>query len=474
MDTKKNSGTTVAADRALNDELYGAWTEHHRPIYAKTACLVGIAVMALLIPIDFANFGPVQAMAYVPYRAAFLVYLLVNLALLHSAKNGLRKNVFQSKRLMNLMFFTPPLICNILYGYFLLTVPETHHTPVILGNLMVAFFSSFLLHCFWKEQYLLNGLSVLTLLGLAVAFPSFQSDAIQLSICHLSSFVVLHFFRRKFFSAMAERYRSLRALVPSVVAKRMTVTNGDISTDAAFKPRERYAAFLSSDWRNYQDLATKTSAEVVSKLFETYYDVVFAALEKAVPSGTYYADWTADELSIIFYSDTDDKDQVLRDAATFANTLATTIPAIVEKECGIPLIFDIGLACGFGILGLQGPKQRKKTTITAEFAGTAKRLETEAKEIRTAAIEKNASPIVMMDDSIRIAATRLGLLATENGAQVVARTKNISGQTFFKWQMPSKPAAKALHLVQTLREPAAEATAFSDNEPDQWNGAAAS
>jgi hypothetical protein len=436
---------------AIKDELYAAWTKHHRPIYTRTACLVGIAVMAILISIDFANFGTEQALNYVFYRSAFMIYLLANLAMIYRDKLSFVKSKRNDGVLMPILLFTPPFICNLLYIYFLLTVPIAHHAPVILGNLMVIFFSGFLLHCFWKEQLTLHALSILTLLVVGAIFPLFRSDAIQLIICHISSFVVLHFFRKKFFNDMLERYVSMRAMMPAVVAKRMTVIDADISTDEAFRPRKRYAAFLSSDWRNYQELATKTSAENVSKLFETYYDIVFAELEKTVPSGTYYADWTADELSIIFYSDEDDSSKVLRDATAFAWSLATTIPAMVHRECGIPLVFDIGVASGFGILGLQGPRQRKKTTITADFAGTAKRLETEAKELRSVANDKNSNPIIIMDEATRGVASQFGLFTEKYGSKVIAKTKNISGQTFFKWQMPQAAFAKVIPIAQAAK-----------------------
>ena len=50
-------------------------------------------------------------------------------------------------------------------------------------------------------------------------------------------------------------------------------------------------------------------------------------------------------------------------------------------------MYDIGISAGVGLLGLQGPEKLKKTTITGESAGTAKRLETEAKKILNRAIE---------------------------------------------------------------------------------------
>ena len=43
----------------------------------------------------------------------------------------------------------------------------------------------------------------------------------------------------------------------------------------------------------------------LSDLIEKFYDIIFDKLEEYVPDGQYYADWTADELFIVFYDDED-------------------------------------------------------------------------------------------------------------------------------------------------------------------------
>ena len=120
-----------------------------------------------------------------------------------------------------------------------------------------------------------------------------------------------------------------------------------------------------------------------------FYDIIFDKLEEYVPDGQYYADWTADELFVVFYDDNDNKRHTIEKSLKFANSLATDIYMKIYAELNIDLKYDIGICSGPGYLGLQGPKKFKKTTITGQAAGIAKRLENQAKSIRKKNVTSN-------------------------------------------------------------------------------------
>ena len=433
MNNSSTVGQTAGrTEREFMLGLYAGWLRNHNHHYIQISFVSGVLSMACMMVVDFLNFGPEQALVYLPLRAALIVYLcVIRLPLLLLKHTKSRAASWYRTAVLVLQ----PLGVVVAYQYFLMSVPSEYHFTVFVGNLMVIFFASFLIHLFWVEHYVLNILSLVVLAAIAWRSPSFRNDALQLSICHFASVIVLALFRRRFVSGLIEKYNTLRAIAPIAVARKMAIARGGIDTEEEFKPKTRYAAFLSSDWRNYQAIASTHSAEVVASLFEAYYNIVFTTLERIVPDGTYYADWVADELSIVFYSETDNHEQVLQNAMRFAHALCTFVPSAVAAECSMQLKYDIGLACGYGVLGLQGPNQRKKTTITAEFAGTAKRLETEAKDLRALSNSPNQGPILLVDHNLHAYAS--AKLRDEFGSQfapVVARTKNIMGQTFYRWQ----------------------------------------
>ena len=48
-------------------------------------------------------------------------------------------------------------------------------------------------------------------------------------------------------------------------------------------------------------------------MLEKFYEIVYSELNKLDLNGQYYADWTADELFIIFYGDESEKDKIIKD-----------------------------------------------------------------------------------------------------------------------------------------------------------------
>ena len=149
---------------------------------------------------------------------------------------------------------------------------------------------------------------------------------------------------------------------------------------------------------------------------------------------------------IIFYGDSDEeRATVIKEALAFAQVLASEIPDKVQAEMGLVLKFDIGIAAGIGYLGLQGPRERRKTTIAGEVPGTAKRLETEGKELRPLGFD-NEYPNVVMDEEVSVAAATL----LDRGWQSTfpAAAKNIAGRRVTLWRCTGVAQHTLLRLAR--------------------------
>ena len=123
-----------------------------------------------------------------------------------------------------------------------------------------------------------------------------------------------------------------------------------------------------------------------------------------------------------------DKD-LIEKALEFAHIYSTEVFKRIESTLGMKLMYDIGMSSGIGLLGLQGPEKLKKTTITGESAGTAKRLETEAKRLR----ENNAYnfPILIIDRDLYRYAKEMKIF-TQSFEEIIATTKDIKDGKFYK------------------------------------------
>lgn len=285
---------------------------------------------------------------------------------------------------------------------------------------------------FWREQYVIHLFAVLPLLIIPFLRQDILYDCLYLILFHFLMFSLAFFLRKRFILAMFERFYHTSSLVPKNIARHIAISDTDLDLDNVFVPQERYTVCLCSDWRNYQQLAKEHKPEYIEKLFENFYDIVFDELDKIIPKGNYFADWTADELFIIFFSDDENEQEVLSNSLRFANSLSTKVFEKVNSELESKLIYDIGIASGKGLLGLQGPKKLKKTTITGESAGTAKRLETEAKFIRTdREMPDLQNPLILMDTSLYKFSKTCHWISQTNIERIKAKSKNIKDQTFY-------------------------------------------
>ncbi len=230
---------------------------------------------------------------------------------------------------------------------------------------------------------------------------------------------------------MYEKYCNMASLVPRNVAMHIAMTEGVIELEKIFKPTNRFTVCLSSDWRDFQQLASTEEPEYIENIFQKFYNEVFEELDRLFPEGNYYADWTADELFIIFFTDdNNDNDLLMKNAMEFSYIYATDVFKRINTAIDTKLLYDIGMSAGIGLLGLQGPEKLKKTTITGENAGTAKRLETEAKNIRNT--KDSEFPILIIDSILYDIAKTMNIFK-DSFSEIIAKTKDIKDNKFHIW-----------------------------------------
>ena len=166
------------------------------------------------------------------------------------------------------------------------------------------------------------------------------------------------------------------------------------------------------------------------EIYKEYYNEVFVHLDNVFPEGNYYADWTADELFIIFFSNDDNDDRLMKSSLEFAHKYATDVFNSINAKLEIDLQYDIGMSSGIGLLGLQGPEKLKKTTITGESAGKAKRLESEAKNSREG--DDIKTPILLIDEMLYNQANEMSIFK-EGFIDIKGTVKDIKDEIVYKW-----------------------------------------
>jgi len=420
--------------------LYHLWVEVHRPLYAKYYGLVAMLLVAVMIPFDFLFFGADGAIYAAGHLAMFPCFAIALAAL--AILRRLRPEALRSGLAISLITAAPGVILTLGYACFLMIAKPEQRFTVLIGNIIVAFCITLFCTRFWREQYCLTIAAVVTTALIAAFFPAITREAMLVAIAYLCSFTLAFVMRREFVGSMYERYLNLSSLVPKRVAMALVMAEENLADTTLFAARERFTVCLCADWRGFQAMTRGENAAAISGWFERYYDIVFRELEDAAPGGGYYADWVADELFVVFYDDNDDQAAVLRHALAFLQAMRERVPTTTRQALGQDIRFDIGIAAGSGILGLQGPPQRKKTTITAEVAGIAKRLEQEAKAVRAVVDPLDPRPVVLMDAAVAAALAAAGLTIDIHDIQPHATTSaDLRNVQVYVW-LPTRPTGK--------------------------------
>jgi hypothetical protein len=411
--------------------LYDDWQNWNASQQVKLVTFAGIAASLSLVGFDYLLFE--DGSVYLPFRLGGAAILFLNFIPLTSSWPS-RLKVPSSRWLL-----PPVLFFSWCYSYFLYQAPEQDRLIVLIGSFMVSLFCHLLIHLYWREHHLLTVLSLSVSLGLSVLDPKGSAYYVLIGIFQYFMGFFMSIVRREFVGALYSRYLHMTRLLPKKIAKVATISPRKDTLDKVFKPRMRFTACLCSDWRGYQKLAATQPPEVISGLFDRYYTLAFQELDRQIPSGDYLATWTADELFVIFYSEKDDPNEVLNNALQFALAVAGPLYQQALKELPLPIHLDVGLACGNGLLGLQGPSMLRKTTLSAEAAGIAKRLETEAKEQRSHIPDQENGgparwPTLLMDRRLAEFAVLQGIVERGAFRLLSPTTKDLRDPTYYMWR----------------------------------------
>jgi hypothetical protein len=307
-----------------------------------------------------------------------------------------------------------------------------YYLILLLATFFVIIISNLFIYKFFREQCALIIISIVCLFISSIYNPIISQDIIKLIIFHIISFAVCSYYRYEFILSINSKYEYLSSLLPNKFAKSLSISDKKLDINDLFPTKEYYAVCLCSDWRDYQKITSTQKRNKVEKMLEEFYTIIYLELEKSNLDGQYYADWTADELFIIFYGSDSEKDMVRSEALKFAHSLATSIYMEITANVNKDIKYDIGLASGNGLIGLQGPPNFKKTSITGKVAGNSKRFETEAKELR----KKHSTskfPIIVMDKELTISAQNISIYKNLKSNKINGSVKDIKNYDLSAW-----------------------------------------
>ena len=397
----------------------------------KYFTILALAITSLLIPFDYILYE--SPSTYSTARVMLMIIYILQLIIIFKFSSKPEKYSFSTGILL------PSLTYNIAYTYFLSASnpSDNYYMTLLLANFVMILVSNLFLYKFYKEQYALTLISILCLCALSLVKPSLSNDLIKLIFFHLLSFLICVYYRYQFITALSNKYNYLSSLLPNKFAKLMSVSDKSLDIEKLFPTKEYYSVCLCSDWRNYQQISTSKEHKEIQRMVETFYNVIYDELEASQLAGQYYADWTADELFIIFYDEIGNESHVNEEALKFAHALSTKlyleISSIVDKD----LKYDIGLSSGIGLIGLQGPANYKKTSIAGEVAGNSKRFETQAKSIRSTKADQ-LFPIIVMDKDLSDSASYMKLYNNLISSEMKGDVKDIVGKELTYWHLDIK------------------------------------
>jgi len=410
-----------------NNKLYNDWIDNNAVYYMRYYTILALAITSLLIPFDFLLYD--NPITYAYSRVILIIIYIIQITIIFKFFKNDRNILF------NPIILIPPLSYNLMYSYFLLNADtnQSYYLILLLATFFVIMISNIFIYRFYKEQYALVLLSISTLFLVSIYKPEISSDIVKLIIFHIISFGICIYYRYEFTTSLVNKYEHLSSLLPHKFAKLLSVSDENLEIDKIFPTKEYFAVCLCADWRNYQKLTNANTKDQIGEMIEKFYTIIYKELGKLNISGQYYADWTADELFIIFYGEEEDKNIVKSEALNFCHSLATTLYMEISTKINKNILYDIGLSSGYGLIGLQGPSNFKKTTITGDVAGNSKRYETQAKKIRNKN-NKDSFPIIVMDEELSQIASKLEKFTNNmNSTKIKGTEKDIIDFNLISW-----------------------------------------
>lgn len=176
-------------------------------------------------------------------------------------------------------------------------------------------------------------------------------------------------------------FRAQSICTPKQVLMHAVETQRSVSE--VFGPEDRTCVCICSDWRDYQTFANRTEGRRVAEILSAYYTRQQRLLEQAFPEGNYFLDWIADELfAVAFVTGRSDERALAQGALAFARRSLAERAKFAAIH-GAPSGVDIGIALGVATVGMLGPDGNKKATALGAVAGTARRLQSVGKSLRS-------------------------------------------------------------------------------------------
>jgi len=153
--------------------------------------------MAILLPFDFLLFEDGAYFARI--RVAAIIIFTINIALFNYFENKRDTPVY---RKIDIFFLLPPFAFCMIYLFFMIHVNVQEFNIVLVATYLVIFFTTFLIHQYWVEQYILNMSTLIGLLFVMEVRPYYETNIILAIIVLICSAIVAGFFRREFVGNM--------------------------------------------------------------------------------------------------------------------------------------------------------------------------------------------------------------------------------------------------------------------------------
>ncbi len=428
-------------------DILREWNIFQLRVQFKTLTLLAIASFLLMIPIDFLTLSTDIAKSFAPLRLLLACLLLLTVALT-GIMSQLGGNLDKYLPLFVVMAASIPTV-----GFPLFYL--TPYAGELVEGITIGALTTMLIAHFFLAKFnrVYRGWYLILLGSLLVYRFSLQVDVAPLLASHLIAILFGEYLGRSTRKQVGKRYESLKRIVPLSIARRLVVSDRALS-EQEFSPKQRQCVCIVADWRRFQQLTQDIANDRLARLFEEYYDYVYKGLRACDASEEYYIDWHADELFIILYQENKDWSQIKERALAMVEFLTHDAHQFLNRMAPQPIMFDIGVSVGEGLIGIMGPKGGKKLTIASPVAGRAKRLESEAKQIRSSSTSEVNMPIAVFD----FPPQRPGQML--HFKKIVAVSKDIAGEEVFvrldnpglgKELESAEPEAK-LKLLRTLQQ----------------------
>jgi hypothetical protein len=407
----------------IKETLTKEWADEKTFSSSSQAFTLGIIVSFILIPFDYVSFGP-SFINYLPFRASSII-------LFGSALGAFR--MFGKNKQLNkyyLISLTAGLLFyNGFYFYFFESA-KSEFKITIQAAIFMNIFATGLLS--FKLKHVHTALSFFYLVSsVSMSVMSLENTRYYESFALWTVVMYVFFYlqRRIFFKTLQSQFVNFLNQYPPAIARTLTIHGDSDKFMEPFQPRLRPCVCVSMDWRSFQEFAKENSPEKIVKLIESSHEVILDLVYKNIPEETFYADWSADEFFITIYSNSDNISEIGSQSLKLISDLQYYFHFVMDiVNPDFAPVIDIGASSGEAIVGLLGPNNMKKMTALGSVGGTAKRLETEAKTIRSEQKLGADTCVVVIDGTLF---KQINIHEHKSWTKRIALSSNIKGADVF-------------------------------------------